>query len=586
MFFRKSITLKKVYKMKKIVVFFIILLFVKISFSQEIIVPEKRMYKDSTERLFVNKFLPLYFKISSSPNQNSEHFLLTSETTPQYCNPLYLPNEGLNEFYSPWAVDTTTKKEVTPKRNVIFEIYTDSKPPTTKINNNITSYSKGDILLFNLDLKVWFSAKDETSGVGDIFLSINQAPYEIYKHDTLTFEHGNVYFLQYYSADNVGNYEKIQSVKFQIDSTKPLTNLEIIGTHSGTVVASNCKVSLKPQDAFSGTAKTYYYIDNQKSSIYTSPISVSNLSEGKHTLKYFSEDNVSNKEKEKSFEFYIDKTPPMVLQEVIGDFIYIDGKAYTSGRSQIQLTAIDNKAGVDAIFYSFDFKNWIKYETPINLTNTQKDIKVYYYAVDKVGNKTSTDLNSMSINKFFMSEMDLESPDVKYSLQGVSVQKFDTVFINSQTKVVLTATDKQSGLKNISYQVDKNIEKDYKNSFTINEYGLHRITAFAFDKVNNLGTTEFNLFVDTIAPQIFVHFSTQPIYLDGKKCYPIGTKVFVASTDKNVSISSIKYKINNDAELEYKNYLIFSTKGEFNLQIKATDQLGNESVENFLFQIK
>jgi len=572
--------------MKKIIVLFIIFILVKISFCQEIIIPEKKMYKDSTEKFFVNKSLPLFFKISSSPNQNSEHFLLTSETTPQYCNPLYLPNEGLNEFYSPWAVDTITKKEVSPKRNVIFEIYADSKPPTTKINNNITSYSKGDILLFNADLKIWFTAKDETSGIGDIFLSINQSPYESYKHDTLTFEHGNTYFLQYYSIDNVGNYEKTQSVKFMIDSTKPLTNLEIIGTHSSNVVASNCKVSLKPQDAFSGTAKTFYYIDNQKSSIYTNPIPVANLTEGKHTLKYYSEDNVLNKEKEKSFEFYIDKTPPMVLQEVIGDFIFIDGKAYTSGRSQIQLTAIDNKAGVDAIFYSFDFKNWTKYETPINLTNNQKDIKIYYYAIDKVGNKTSTDLNSMSVNKFFMSEMDLESPDVKFSLQGISVQKFDTIFINTQTKILLSATDKQSGLKNISYQIDNNTEKEYKNSFSIKNYGLHRISTFAFDKVNNLGTMEFNLFVDTIPPQIFLHFSTKPITIDGKNSYPIGTKVFVAATDKNVNISSIKYKINKEAELDYKNYLIFSVKGDYNLQIKSSDQLGNENVENFLFQIK
>lgn len=555
-------------------------------FGQEQIIPEKRIFQDSTGKIFVNKALPLYFKISQEKGQNSEHKLLVSQTTPQFTNPLYLGKEGKNIFYSPWAVDTVTKKTVSPRQNVVFELYADSKPPITKISNNVTAYEKKDSLFFGGDLKIWFSANDELSGLEQIYISINNEKFNEYLYDTLMFEHGNTYQIKYYSTDLVGNAENIQDVIFTIDTTRPLTNLVILGNHVDNIVAGNCSVSLKPQDAFSGYAKTYYYIDNQAKKIYTAPIAVGNLREGRHILKYYTEDNVQNKEKEKSFEFFVDRTPPMIIEEIVGDYVYINGKGYTSGRSQLQLTALDNRAGVKEIYYSLDKKEWILYEKPVDLPKDVKNVNIYYYAVDNVGNKTDFDQNSLNMNKYFATEMDLEEPSLSKYFSGPQLNVFDTVCISSNTKILIKATDNQSGTNNISYQIDGGNTEEFKSDFTISESGYHTITAYAFDNVNNVGSINFTVKVDTTGPEIFTHFSTNSIKTDGKITYPLNTKIFIGATDNATGIDKITYNLNSVTPQTYQSFINMTIKGDYELEITAFDRLGNKTVEKFSFRIK
>lgn len=572
--------------MKNVFFTIIFLLTFSILFAQEQIIPKKLMFKDSTGKIFINKSLPLYLKISQDPSQNSEHKTLISKTTPQFTNPMYLAKEGKNIIYSPWAVDTITKKTVYPKQNIIFEVYADGRPPTTTIHNNVTAYEKKDSLFFGAGLKVWFKAKDGISGVQNIYLSVNNEDYQEYLYDTLTFEHGTYNTLQYYSTDLVGNVEKIQSVSFSIDTARPLTNIVVIGNHKDNIVSGNCKVSLKPKDAFSGTAKTYYYIDNQQKKIYTTPINVGNLREGRHVLKYFTEDNVQNVENEKSFVFFVDRTPPMIIDEVIGDFTYINGKSYTSGRSQIQLTAIDNRAGLKNIYYSLDGKEWLEYDKPFDLPTNQKNIKVYYYAEDNVGNKTDFDINRMTTNKFFMSELDLNEPTISNTFQGPTQNVFDTICISAKTKIIIKAIDNQSGVSNINYEVDDKTNQEFKDNFTIKEQGVHNVTAYAFDKVNNVGSMNFIVKVDTTGPEIFHHFSTSSIKSGNKYAYPVGTKIYIGATDNSTGIDKITYKLNGNSVVNYYSFINLSSKGDFELEITAYDKLGNKTVEKFSFQIK
>ncbi len=555
--------------------------------AQTPILPEKCIYKDTNGYIYVNKSLPLYFKISQSPSPTAEHKLLISHTTPQYTNPLYLAKEGENIFYSPYAVDTVTKKVVSPKRYVVFELYGDGTAPTVKIHNNTTAYEKSDTLFFGDGLKIWFTATDKVAGVDKIYLSVNGNSYEEYLSDTLEFEHGTFNILKYYATDKVGNYSQIDSVSFFIDTTRPITNLVIIGNHKDNIVASNCKVSLKPQDAFSGNAKTYYYIDNQAKKIYTKPIAIGNLREGRHILHYYSQDNVQNTETQKSYEFYIDKTAPIVLSEVVGDYIMINGKAYTSGRSQIQLSAIDNKAGVDKICYSFDKKNWQKYEQPFFLPDSIKNVQVYYYAVDNVGNmdKSNIQATSGSENLFF-SELDLTPPKINYSVKGKHLKLFDTLYINNQTRIFLSAFDTQSGVQNITYQVDNQPITGYQKSFSISKHGQHKITVTAFDNVNNMSDIDFFLKVDTIPPEIFCKFSSPSFQIDGQKVYPQGTKMYIAATDNSTGVYQIYYSINNSSERLYSTFLTFNQKGKYTVKIRTVDLLGNENVENFSFEIR
>ncbi len=567
---------------------FFLLIFIPLSiFSQEPIIPQARIFQSHEGEIFINRSIPLYFKLSIDSSKTSEHYLLKAESFHGKTKPIFLDKEGLNIFYSPWAIDKKTRRYAYPKRNVVFELYADGKPPITKIHNSETAYSKSDSLFFGKGLRIWFSATDKVSGVEKTYLSINGANYQQYPHDTITFEQGQYYTLKYYSTDRVGNCEKVKSVSFMIDTTKPLTNLVIYGKHKGNILSASGKVSLKPKDAFSGTAKTYYYIDNSPQRVYTKPVSVGHLREGKHILRYYSQDNVKNKEKEQSYKFYIDKTAPLVMSEVIGDYTFINGKAYTSGRSQIQLSAIDNKAGVKNIYYSFDGKNWNLYKKPFSLPINRKSVNISFYAEDNVGNKGKKDMTqTQGSDKIFLSEVDLIPPKMTYSFSNPRVKIFDTTYISSKTKILLKATDSQSGVQNISYTVNDSLSRNYSGAFSLSAQGLQRISAIAMDKVNNMSTLDFFVKEDTSGPVININFSSKLFNINKEKVYPRGTKLTIFAKDRMTNVDKIYYRLNNSSYKEYFKYLTIKQKGNYSLEVKAVDVLGNISVEKFSFKIR
>jgi len=79
---------------------------------------------------------------------------------------------------------------------------------------------------------------------------------------------------------------------------------------------------------------------------YGQPIKLSSLAEGEHTLTYFSVDKVNNNEEKKTHTFFLDKSAPRVISEVVGNTFIANGREYFSGRTKLKLVALDNKAGV------------------------------------------------------------------------------------------------------------------------------------------------------------------------------------------------------------------------------------------------
>lgn len=557
------------------------------AYSQNQIVPSPKIYKNSKGRLFVNMNEGFYFKISTNSNPNSQKHTLKEENEAEL-QKIFFTKEGKNYVFSPSAVDTITKKTVKPKVDVLFEVYADGTAPKTTIHNNIVAYEKKDTLLFGDDLRIWFSANDNLSGVENIYYSINGQPYVIFGGDSLKFEDKKFYELKYYSVDNVGNVEQPRTVKFMINKDKPLTNLIVIGPHLDNIVHSSAKVALKPQDAFGLKPITKYYIDDQQQRVYSQPISVSNLSEGMHTLYYFSESALKTVEEIKSWDFYIDKTPPMVIDELTGDFIYANGKTYTTSRTLVQLTAIDNKAGVKEIKYSFDGTNWTSYTAPFSLPVDKPNVRIMFFAEDNVGNKTSKDINQggQGNTKIFASEMDLTSPIVGIEFIGPLTQHFDTIVISNKTKIKLLGKDYQSGLKTIEYIVNKSEQMLYDKEFCINDQGYTMLNVVASDNVNNISTQEKTFIVDTTGPEIFVHFSSSQISSNQSIILPKGVKIFLAATDRYSSVDKITYKINGSELLVYNQPITINNTGKYIFEVVVFDNLQNKTEKKYIFEIR
>jgi len=559
-------------------------------FSQEPLTHEKKTYVSPEGKTYVNKDLPLYMWFSTSPAENSKKHILKGERTSRYSNPMYLDSEGKNTLRSPSAVDTVTKKIVMPLRDIEFELYADSKAPVTSLEiDNTTIFKSQKKMYISGEAEVTLSSRDETSGVENIYYSINGSPYEIYQ--SLKLDDEKEYDIKYYAVDHVGNAEKVKSAVIVVDKSSPVSVLEVKGDKFENIISGRSGMVIKTEDKSSGIAGIYYKIDNSPFRLYLGEILAANILQGDHKITYYAVDKVKNKETEQTFDFYVDKMPPNVIEEIVGKTFIANGREYSSGSSKLKLTAFDNKAGVKGIYYSINGEPYKLYEKPVQLFNSKGNLVVKSYAIDNVNNKSEGNAEEGNQSKS-ISYVDLTGPTLNHSFKGPIFVTGDTVFINQETKISILATDNESGLKRIDYQVDGDTMRTYDKPFSILNEGNHNIKVIAYDNVDNLNNTNIMVSLDNTGPMIFERFSTLPNgtqQIESKQLdtYPPFMVLFLSATDINVGYDNMYYKVNDQPFQMYNGQIKgFSQEKPYTVVVKAIDKLGNETEKIIQFVIK
>ena len=337
-------------------------------------------------------------------------------------------------------------------------------------------------------LKAHIESKDEMSGIAQIYYSINKAAFANYASD-LSFDQEKEYELSYYGLDNVGNSEDIKNKAFRVDLTAPTTEIDVKGDKLEKIFSPRLNVTLTATDKAAGVKRTNFKFDNNTEYKYVGTFNLKNLEDGDHVITYHSIDNVNNIEEKKEFKFYLDKIAPEITSEIIGDTYRTNGKTFISGKSKVKLSATDNKAGVDKIYYSVDGKSQLEYETEFILDEKQGVHVIKFRAVDKVNNMSTLKTNK-DLGGLFLDET---APTVSHSYTGAKFYSRDTMFVTSATKINLKASDYQSGVQKINYQLDQNSENTYENPLTVEKEGFHKIGYKGIDNVNNVKEKRFLL---------------------------------------------------------------------------------------------
>ena len=567
------------FKTRIILVYFLTVMVLQVN-AQEPLKHEKRIYVSPEGKIFIQKQLPVYLRISTSPDKNTESYLLRSEHSKKYTNPMYFDTEGYNTIRSPSAVDTSTLRPIYPLEDIIFEVYTDSKPPKTSLNfEDAYLYKKDGKFYCGNAAEITLTAFDNNSGVQKTYFSIDNATFSEYSN-SIKLEKEKEYIYKYYSVDNVGNVEDIKTRIISIDLNSPKTTLEVQGDKSDNILSARSIILLKVTDDISKIANTFYSIDNNPEKTYNNPTKASWLSEGDHTITYYSIDNVKHQESKITYSFYVDKTPPIVVEEFLGSSFVANGKEYSSGRTKLKLTAVDNKAGVKAVYFSINRSEFQLYEKPVYLPKNSGALNIKTYAIDNVNNKST---GAQSRNAQNVSYMDLTGPDLTYRFSGPLFKTRDTVFINQETKISLAAKDVESGFKLIEYSINNEENIIYDAPFSIAEEGSYQINFTGYDNVDNSNSNNLKVFVDNTGPEIFSHFSILPINKKriGDKIidiYPGYVVLFLSSTDKSIGYDNMYYSINNELEKLYAGLIENFDQGkDYILKVRAQDKLGNQT---------
>ncbi len=571
-------------------------------FAQEQIKHEKRIFISPEGRIYIQKSMPVYLRIATSPDEEASTYLLKSEETTKYSNPMYFDTEGYNTIRSPWCVDTVTKKAVYPQQDIIYEVYADGNPPRSTLKYEATGqFFKDGKKYFGGGIKIIIKALDALSGVDKIYYSINNEDYKPYAGTISLIDEGE-YIIKYYSVDNVGNTEEIKTEYFVIDISKPHTEYEIDGMTNENYISPDASIILRCSDSLSGVKNIFYQINNGPVLKYNAPIPVSVLGSESGNITFYGVDNIGNLENKKVigsfpskavsdgsnadhnvvFEFYIDNTPPEVMLNLEG--IKYQGRyLYISPGTRIKFTATDEKSGVDKIKYSINSSLLLRdYNEPFNIDNAGFNT-VYYTAIDFVGNWTS-----LKTDKFFV---DINEPVTEFSVSGLSFFNRDTLYITNGTKIFIDNIDNESGPSKVYYKIDDEGFKEYTSPILIDREGFHNITHYGVDNVDNREEHRVNgVFVDATPPVIHYQFNVAPmgskIISDEKyTVYPTNTIIYLGSTDYASGGKKIEYVINNSpvkTELPIRNF----KPGNYLIDIFAYDELDNKQVSKLKFSIE
>ncbi len=540
----------------------------------------KTTYTDSTGNFYIQVDMPLYLYVSTSPDGPSQR-LKRSDINED--KPIYMDGPGKHHIRHADYIN---------HRAEVFEIYADGDAPKSTVTFTGSPVNQGQSTTFyGKNLQVSLVTRDNMSGVKGLYHSFDGISFTPYQPQSVSKE-GN-YTYHFYAVDRVGNVEDVQQKSFIVDLSPPVTHHHIEGIAQDFIISTSSKIYLTPSDSLSGLNRTVYRFDNEPEKAYTpgAMIPFTHLSDGEHTLYYYSEDKVQNKEALRHFDFFFDKTAPIMSADVLGDRFIVEDKVYFSGRTKLKLTAVDNKSGVKEIKYSIDNKPFETYEDPFYLPSKSGKHTVKYYAVDQMNNtNTSEYLHNTGIVY-----VDLTGPQLSYNIAGPSFRKGDVQFISPASRVTLKGTDSESGLQYLSYCLNgADSETRYAEPFGLSQSGRNEIRYYGYDNVNNRNAGEFVLMVDADGPEIFYTFSVKSVgdnksdgtnqsELEGE--YPSYVTIYLAATDLMTGNGAITYSVNDGPELAYTTPIgSFKKDQTYTIRIKAKDKLDNVSEKTIKFR--
>jgi len=546
---------------------------------------EKAVYENKENgNLYWPQGLPVFVRLAASAEEGAKSFLLDNVdngkgSLTKNADGIKLELSG-SQFIR-WV-------NVVSKGETKFKFFSDGDVPVISHKfSNTPKHSTGGKTFYGKGLSCTFKATDKLSGVKDLFVSVDGKAYSP-NTAPINFDTQKEVNVQYYAVDKVGYFNKPKSIKFTVDIEAPTTEHLVEKNFIEDILSPSTTIKLTSNDNLAGVNKIYYKFDTQsKFSVYTGKLKLSSLPNGARKITYYSIDNVKNEESHKEYAFYHDKEPAMPSIEIAGKQHTRAGKEYMSMLSRIKFTATDDKSALREIKYSINkSSNYIKYGNPFPLSLKSGPFSVTYYAVDNLGNTSSKKVKNY--------QMDLKPPTTSFKITGPKyVQRNTTVWITKETKISLSSKDEGAGLSEINYVVGSKEKTIYTEPLSLSEEGNFLCRFWGKDFVGNReGDNVLLLIVDNSAPEIKDIFSVSPVEQsknskgDNVNVYTQYTSLFLAATDMSSGLKDVTYSMNGKSYKKYTTAIMLDRIGEYEIDIKAVDNLGHESRKNIKFKIR
>jgi len=383
--------------------------------------------------------------------------------------------------------------------------------------------------------------------------------------------------LEFFSEDNVGNVEMVQTSILHLDDTPPTTTL-LIGDpnvlSNGTYVTSATPLVLQAVEGGAdpaGLAGLEYRVDGGVWWPYSSAFFISG--EGPHVVDYRALDLLGNVEPLHADTIIVDNTSPSTTLR-FGVPIYVATETFVTSDTPLTLQAVDGgtfAVGVDTTEYRVDGGAWTPYATAFGLAGEGTHV-VECRSVDLLGNREAVLLSSAIVD---------DSPPTTSLSIGSPQHLGPEVFVTSFTPLTMVAADAGAtpvGLASTEYRLDGGVWTPYATPFFLDGEGAHLLEYRSVDRLGNVESTgASNPIVDDTPPLVAADLGN-PRY-EGPSLYIRSLTTFLLEASDGgptpVGISSIEYRIGTSWTPYSGPFAVSGPDGARTVAYRATDLLGN-----------
>lgn len=390
------------------------------------------------------------------------------------------------------------------------EVFVDMTAPLTEAKwNDKTAYDKGKTLYLQLNSKLTLVAQDNLSGVGRTEYSWDGEKFVPFL-EPIVVEKSGPQTLYYRSLDKVGNTESTKKLDFIADGTPPASQMKLLGagkpiTHEGKPFLGASDASgfeLSADDDASEVKQIMVSIDGAAYQPYLKAIYF--LKDGPHALRYYSEDNVGNREQPKLVSAYIVSQAPRTSATAIGKLVNTGGMNFGARDFQLKLEAKDNVIGLDRIELKLDDeKDFRPYVEPIRFTR-QGYQQVSYRSVDRAGNVEPTRIFAINIHT--------TPPETNLTTSIPLVLREGLSYSPSPNVLSLNVSNSTVGVESTVVSLDDGPMTAYKGPITLlSDKKVHKLTYRSTDKLGNEEATKtatFHMISSTPVVDLFVSDGT------------------------------------------------------------------------------
>lgn len=189
--------------------------------------------------------------------------------------------------------------------------------------------------------------------------------------------------------------------------------------------------------------------------------------------------------------------------------------------------------------------------------------------------------HSQMFGEFVVAPVGPDTTPPTVSAEVTGTRDTDGNYVGSAT-VTVTATDTESGVETVEYQVDDTSYQPYTGPVQVSALGDHAVQFRATDRAGNtsaVGSVQFRVVErpgDTTPPAVSAVVSGDR---DANGNYVEYALVAITATDAQSGVRSVEYSLDGGAWTAYGQPVMVNARGMHMLHYRATDVAGNVSPE-------